>query len=73
VPFAVGENLRTPEEFERAVELGVCAVAQPNVGRVGGVPVDPADVWLVAQYARADSDWPPTPLWQQVVHRVSFG
>jgi hypothetical protein len=36
-------------------------------------PVDPADVWLVAQYARADSDGPPTPLWQQVVHRVSFG
>ncbi|MCY9783795.1 mandelate racemase/muconate lactonizing enzyme family protein [Nocardiopsis sp. EMB25] len=37
VPFAVGENLRTVEEFERAVELGVCDVAQPNVVRVGGV------------------------------------
>jgi len=36
-------------------------------------PVDPADVWLVAQYAKADLDGPPTPLWQQVVHRVSFG
>jgi len=36
-------------------------------------PVDPADVWLVAQYAKADFDGPPTPLWQQVVHRVSFG
>jgi hypothetical protein len=36
-------------------------------------PVDGSDVWLVAQYARADADGPPTPLWQQVVHRVSFG
>jgi hypothetical protein len=36
-------------------------------------PVDPADVWLVAQYAKADLDGPPTPLWLQVVHRVSFG
>jgi hypothetical protein len=36
-------------------------------------PVVPADVWLVAQYAKADADGPPTPLWQQVVHRVSFG
>jgi len=36
-------------------------------------PVDGSDVWLVAQYARADLDGPPTPLWQQVVHRVSFG
>lgn len=36
-------------------------------------PVDPADVWLVAQYAKADADGPPTPLWQQIVHRVSFG
>ncbi|WP_047867445.1 mandelate racemase/muconate lactonizing enzyme family protein [Nocardiopsis sp. RV163] len=37
VPFAVGENLRTVAEFERAVELGVCDVAQPNVVRVGGI------------------------------------
>ncbi len=36
-------------------------------------PVDPSDVWLVAQYAKADGDGPPTRLWQQVVHRVSFG
>jgi hypothetical protein len=35
-------------------------------------PVDPADVWLIAQYARADGDGSHTPLWQQVVHRVSF-
>ncbi|MGH2673838.1 MAG: hypothetical protein ACRDH1_00225 [Actinomycetota bacterium] len=35
-------------------------------------PVDPADVWLVAQYAKADADGPPTPLWQQVVHKASF-
>ncbi len=37
VPFAIGENLRTIAEFERAVELGVCDVAQPNVVRVGGI------------------------------------
>ncbi|WP_017569035.1 mandelate racemase/muconate lactonizing enzyme family protein [Nocardiopsis halotolerans] len=37
VAFALGENLRTVAEFERAVELGVCDVAQPNVVRVGGV------------------------------------
>lgn len=37
VPFAVGENLRTIEEFERAVDLGVCDIAQPNVVRVGGI------------------------------------
>src|SRR5699024_9284513 len=37
VPFAVGENLRTVEEFERAVDLGVCDIAQPNVVRVGGI------------------------------------
>ncbi|MFV2197818.1 mandelate racemase/muconate lactonizing enzyme family protein [Nocardiopsis sp. LOL_012] len=37
VPFAIGENLRTVGEFERAVELGVCDVAQPNVVRVGGI------------------------------------
>lgn len=37
VPFALGENLRTVEEFERAVDLGVCDVAQPNVVRVGGI------------------------------------
>ncbi|OOC53958.1 MULTISPECIES: mandelate racemase/muconate lactonizing enzyme family protein [Nocardiopsis] len=37
VPFAMGENLRTVAEFERAVELGVCDVAQPNVVRVGGI------------------------------------
>ncbi len=35
-------------------------------------PVDPADVWLVAQYARVDGDGPPTVLWQQVVHKTSF-
>jgi hypothetical protein len=35
-------------------------------------PVDPADVWLVGQYAKTDSDGPPTALWQQVVHRTSF-
>ena len=37
VAFAIGENLRTAAEFERAVDLGVCDVAQPNVVRVGGV------------------------------------
>ncbi|WP_304455123.1 mandelate racemase/muconate lactonizing enzyme family protein [Nocardiopsis sp. YSL2] len=37
VPFAIGENLRTVQEFERAVELGVVDVAQPNVVRVGGI------------------------------------
>ncbi|HZB03110.1 MAG TPA: hypothetical protein VE737_02170 [Actinomycetota bacterium] len=36
-------------------------------------PLDPADVWLVNQFARADADGPPTPFWQQSVHRVSFG
>jgi hypothetical protein len=36
-------------------------------------PIDPLDVWLVNQFARADPDGPPTPLWQQTVHRVSFG
>ena len=37
LPFALGENLRTVEEFERFVEAGVCDVAQPNVVRVGGI------------------------------------
>ncbi|MBB6119937.1 mandelate racemase/muconate lactonizing enzyme family protein [Nocardiopsis algeriensis] len=37
VPFAVGENLRTVEEFERFIDEGVCDVAQPNVVRVGGI------------------------------------
>ncbi|SIO89893.1 mandelate racemase/muconate lactonizing enzyme family protein [Nocardiopsis sp. JB363] len=37
VPFALGENLRTLEEFEGFVEAGVCDVAQPNVVRVGGI------------------------------------
>lgn len=37
VPFALGENLRGVEEFERFVEAGVCDVAQPNVVRVGGI------------------------------------
>jgi hypothetical protein len=27
----------------------------------------------VNQFARADGDGPPTPYWQQSVHRVSFG
>jgi hypothetical protein len=36
-------------------------------------PLDPADVWLVNQFAKADADGPPTPLWQQSVHRVTFG
>jgi hypothetical protein len=36
-------------------------------------PLDPADVWLVNQFAKADGDGPPTPLWQQSVHRVTFG
>jgi hypothetical protein len=35
-------------------------------------PVETSDVWLVSQYAKADTDGPPTPLWQQVVHRTSF-
>jgi hypothetical protein len=35
-------------------------------------PVDPADVWMVNQYARSDGSPPTTPLWQQTVHRVSF-
>jgi hypothetical protein len=34
-------------------------------------PVDPLDVWLVNQFAKADTDGPPSPLWQQSVHRVS--
>ncbi|MBR8743300.1 mandelate racemase/muconate lactonizing enzyme family protein [Nocardiopsis sp. MG754419] len=37
VPFALGENLRTVEDFERFVDAGVCDVAQPNVVRVGGI------------------------------------
>lgn len=37
VPFALGENLRDVEEFDRFVEAGVCDVAQPNVVRVGGI------------------------------------
>jgi hypothetical protein len=36
-------------------------------------PTDPSEVWLVNQFAKADADGPPTPLWQQSVHRVSFG
>ena len=36
-------------------------------------PVDPNRVWLVNQYARSDGSPPTTPLWQQTVHRVSFG
>lgn len=35
-------------------------------------PLDPLDVWLVNQFARSDGS-PPTNLWQQTVHRVSFG
>lgn len=35
-------------------------------------PLDPLDVWLVGQYARTDTDGPPTVLWQQVVQRTSF-
>lgn len=37
VPFALGENLRTVEEFERYIDAGVCDIAQPNVVRVGGI------------------------------------
>ncbi|MDT0330270.1 mandelate racemase/muconate lactonizing enzyme family protein [Nocardiopsis lambiniae] len=37
VPFALGENLRTIEEFERFIDAGVCDIAQPNVVRVGGI------------------------------------
>ena len=36
-------------------------------------PIDPLDVWLVNQFAKADPDGPPSPLWQQTVHRTSFG
>jgi hypothetical protein len=36
-------------------------------------PVDPLDVWLVNQFAKADADGPPTPIWQQSVHRAFFG
>ena len=35
-------------------------------------PVDPADMWLVNQYARDDGSPPTTPIWQQTVHRSSF-
>ncbi|WP_017607887.1 mandelate racemase/muconate lactonizing enzyme family protein [Nocardiopsis xinjiangensis] len=37
VPFALGENLRTVEEFERYLDEGACDVVQPNVVRVGGI------------------------------------
>ncbi|SHI45076.1 L-alanine-DL-glutamate epimerase [Nocardiopsis flavescens] len=37
VPFALGENLRTVEEFERYIDAGVCDIAQPNAVRVGGI------------------------------------
>ncbi len=37
VPFALGENLRTVDEFERYLDEGACDVVQPNVVRVGGI------------------------------------
>lgn len=37
VPFAIGENLRTPRAFAAALAAGVCDIAQPNAVRVGGI------------------------------------
>lgn len=37
VPFALGESLRSADEFERYLDEGVCDVLQPNVVRVGGI------------------------------------
>lgn len=37
IPLAIGENLRTIAEFETALQLGVCDIAQPNAVRVGGI------------------------------------
>ena len=37
IPFALGENLRTIEEFERYIDAGACDIAQPNIIRVGGI------------------------------------
>lgn len=48
IPIAMGELLTTRYEFKALIDDGLIAVAQPDIGRVGGL----TEAWRVADYAR---------------------